>query len=742
MARHVYTGSYFPIRIFGDREVGERHINDARQYAGLLFDQLAIEQPGQLVINKARWFNLRDGTRIWCQVWRDMQGERAHARIYSPSATSLEGSRDLYDVGLLNWSVFSPFHPLKVWTGDRFREYAKPQDWNGDWYASPVWATSSPEIEYPDYSLAYYVALEMWPSRWSGLARLAMQGKHATRLSGGSGAGSHPQDLFQSWPDPNKHGILRGNSGRYWSIQIQSSTGFTAQPLIVPDSNPAAKSAWKKLGAGTYRDETEQNLLEAMVLGAAIVDPDRAPESIGAPSMLATVMATGSPLGHSWKFARGKMEFSIVTHRTIEVPEYPGYEYWLEVFNAFTFTTEETQDVDGIWHLTSLTMTNPYVEETCRPRAGWTNIWHPVGNGASGFFYFCLTAESPYWQYAPVKDNVVPIYCFYDKIDRLQIVWYYQHWFEYSEINIQEEDNSTPTSRWKNDIRGWSGPMSGGFKIAQARPNHAEFDETWGWRQDKKSRRLITVTGSVTKFPINAAADAPNIQLYFCGGGGVMDWQYANTWGTLKAEYNVGSQYEEYTEQTFEWFPGQWACIIDFDDAEAVHIIRNNGAEVEGARTKAAATASSTSSGMPILAGGVTLTGYRVPDLTGTLTPPDCIPSDMNMGLAYNAGVLGYVGSIMFHGTPLSPDTDAITTNLTKSRTFHSPHGTMTLPIDGNWSEFFPESIDGALPLGLQSNAIISYGGDGLVYTADAAPSIIGGYKFQPGLEAFFYGGA
>lgn len=71
----------FAIELKGNQELAKYHIWDARVMAGYLMNQLKIDSPDQLYTSKSAWKELSDGTLIWCQVWRDMNGERAHTRI-------------------------------------------------------------------------------------------------------------------------------------------------------------------------------------------------------------------------------------------------------------------------------------------------------------------------------------------------------------------------------------------------------------------------------------------------------------------------------------------------------------------------------------------------------------------------------------------------------------------------------------------------------------------------------------
>lgn len=75
----AWNGSPLHLSFAGNVELARQYVQRARVYAGFLMDQL-----GGKDTTRFHQFNEPDGTRIWVQAWKDMQGERVIAQIHSP----------------------------------------------------------------------------------------------------------------------------------------------------------------------------------------------------------------------------------------------------------------------------------------------------------------------------------------------------------------------------------------------------------------------------------------------------------------------------------------------------------------------------------------------------------------------------------------------------------------------------------------------------------------------------------
>ena len=635
--------------------------------------------------------------------------------------------------GLLRWSAFAPAYPLQIWTGDWAKTFSAPKKWDGEKYPSDSWLSTAPHIQYPHLTDDLFVADEMRPERYTGLARLAMQATHAVKR--------FPGDLFITYPKPTIHGIWRGAEGRYWSIEL-AGTGGKARLMQVPSANEYATRALQMLLAGEYANDRHRDMIEAEVLAGLEMTGDEI--TFVSPAQMGAIAALGAPLGHGWHFARGRMEAAVVVRVEEEMPEFPGTGAVQNRSTPFVVTAHEEQ-VGGVWRIALDAVSQPYPTTRWRPRAGWTNLYRPL-HGTAGLRYFPVTAEAVS-AFGLFAGNIAQIYCFYDKNDVLQRVWYIQHSSTETQFDTRPSNQQCGLSEFDaSGAHGWTGEQVGGFAVSASVPSLAAFAEPNTFREELIDRREITASGA-WEVTHSTSSDNPFLSAmqYFCDQSGLWDWYTGGgqftRFGSVTYQVAAASQFERLERRNVRDVPSAWACIISYSDPCGVYIVRRAAHRITSPRYSTQRTVASGSP--PIYGGSVTMIGHN---LQGDVSLSVSRPFSANVvgGAATHNGTLGYVGSVFtIEEAQNLPQVEGGNTVFgPAAATLHAPTGEITLDMSGVWNEMFPDGILDAHAFGLVVDSMFSHAGDGRYFTSQGVSAVRGGYPDVPGSESFFVGGA
>jgi len=213
--------------------------------------------------------------------------------------------------------------------------------------------------------------------------------------------------------------------------------------------------------------------------------------------------------------------------------------------------------------------------------------------------------------------------------------------------------------------------------------------------------------------------------------------------GSVVMTADSGSQAEELETQGFTADPRLWSLVIAAYDAESVYLLAREKSSTAGEKSRASFTGSTPTGGGVFLGSGILFEFYST---TGTLVRTDYLTNvskTMTPG-AYNHG--GWFGKVINEVTreELTPYTDAETTTQTANYAIECPNQKIELATDAYFPTVFPESVvEGMFIPGQPLKCLFSYSGDGLYYSEEGlGDGSIGGYGANPGLAAFFIGGA
>lgn len=724
-------------------EGAERLERDARIKAAALLDSLL---PGQ-TFRTQRW-TLEDGSRLDVSVWRDNLGERAHIKLFSPGE-QMEPLLYFFESGLLKWDALTPYHPYRVYIGDRLRRFDLPPLATPDYYLSRGWVAANQTIyaDYPDFASDLYVDRNFWPSFWTGRARLLVQAFHAIRRD--------PREIFGSEPNAARQGIWKAG-GRYFVVSI-APAGMTIQALGYPENPPLyARIARAKLLEG-IDDLTEATMAEAAVLSVLQLQGDAA--TVLDAGTLAPVYAAGAPVAYGWKLARSATKASVVTFREECMPEF-AHITCIGQFVTQLFTVDATYDeTTGSW---SATLLSPKGPTRSRPRPGWTSFYRPQYGANYQWNYIGLVpgwGESiqPAGYYGPIGDTVQAVYCWYDTEDKLQIVWYIQHQERTQSIDTRGSEFGRCGPPYERAGRyGQIGTMQGGFAVSEAEPALSDFIDGYYQYTDETYKVKIETTGNavtLTVRPTGSDVDFYNAATMFCSGGEESAWYEAHspyipgnplpTVGKVVMTAQAGAQHEALDMQYFEEKPRVWSCVIAAFDAEAAYVLVKGGEKVVGAKRRAVFDGSTTPDNRLFFGGSLTFAYYNN---TETAVLRESTLSDLKKTVSpghYDYGAwAGMVVNIVNRdqATSLSPET---VESEPPRFALYSPHGAQALPENSSWSSFFPESVlEGTFIQGQPILACFSYTGDGLYSEGEGQHRMRGGYAAQPGTQGLFIGGA
>jgi hypothetical protein len=667
------------------------------------------------------------------------------ATVTYPPITKLPEEEFWCEAGLLTWDPLTPYLPLHVYVGDKLKPLLTQKLTDG-YYDSHYWLSTRPDIEYPDLASDFYTDTTYWPSFWSGKARLMMQALHAIQRD--------PKEIFGTNINSNYQGVWEVWPGEYVVAGIGAGGVFVTRLVFPEDASDKANEARAVYLSDDEVDDVSKSLAEACMMSALVVSGD--PIELLSADAIAPCLAEGGAMAYGWKFARGKLEASIVTFKETCMPEFEEITC-IGQFETSLFTIK----ADYARHLDqwSATIEHPYGPTRSRPRTGWTSIYVPQYGAMYNWNYVGKVpgwGENPFPAccYEPIGDTIQPQYCFYDLADALQIVWYAQYQI------VQETYDTRPTAEqcgqpWeRNGEYGTWGYAQGGFKLSTTIPEIAEFRddyggytvETYSIAVDNGGTPIVTTvypTGSETNF-YDAAA-------IFCDNSEMVNWYQAHSPYIPSADPKVGSvvmtapqgsQAEALETQTFTADPRLWSFVVAAYDAEAVYILAREKTSTVGEQKHAFFTGSTPTSGGSFLGSGITFQFYST---VGVLVRTDN-KSDVSKTVSpgsYDHG--SWFGKVLSEVTrdELTPFTDAVTTTQEQDYAVEWPAGTIHLATDAYFPTVFPESIlEGTFIEGQPLKCLFSYTGDGLYYSQEGMPVSIGGYPVEPGLGGFFIGGA
>lgn len=658
--------------------------------------------------------------------------------------------------GLLYWNALVPFYPLRIVVGDLLLRYRPPLVSGQPYMLSRTWTDTRPDIEYPDtLGNDYYVDLNYWPSMWSGLARLAVQGCHAIARD--------PRAIFGSGIDHKRQGIVRDSGYRYWRVSI-TSAGIRAAKLSLPSEqvDQLPGQALAVLQAGTFTDSTDRDVLEARVL--AYLEPETDVE-IATATEIGAVLAEGFAMAYGWHFARGILEASIVTFREECMPEFVEITCIGQFVCSLYTVAFITADVDGVRQMTDATITLVDGPTRSRPRTAWTSIYKPSYGTNYSWNYSGVVpgwGENPLPAccYDSIGEIIQPLYCFYDKSDVLQVAWYIQYQFYYTEGDSRGATGVCSPPYTRSGQYGYFGSQIGGFYIGPTAPDKEDYrDGSYDYTAEDYTITLESLSETIYEWdsPTTSDVNFVNSTGLFCSGGDLYDWYqerspYSSDPPFPKVGYvemwaHKGYQTEELNLQTFSADPRAWTMVIAAYDCEAVYILTSSKEVVVGQQKRYSFEGASYNNGANEFFGGAI--DYKFYS-TGTPTLiREITLSDLNKHLEtpyYQfGGWYGWVQNLATR-TGMTIVAEGSTTITPPSYILFTPHGAVELPEDGYWPTLFPESVlDGLTISGQPVKALLSYGGQGLYSPEESEYTITGGYDAgskDPGLEAFFVGGA
>ena len=653
--------------------------------------------------------------------------------------------------GLLTWNVFGTEYPLDVYVGDRLKTLPHPRTTNNH-YDSHYWLAKRPDIEYPDYANDFYVDTNYWPSFWTGKARLMMQGLHAHAR--------HPINIFTNQISPYTQGIWMVAPCKYFVVDITADGVFVVK-LVLPDgANPKAIEARDILLSGVA-PETEKTVAEACYMAALERSGDPV-EILSATDMEPLLIESGSTavraMAYGWKYARNKLEASIVTFREECMPEFvdPPYSICIGKFVTSLFTISATYSIAEAMWTASVEHVHGPVE--CRPRTGVTSIYVPQ-YGSNHLWTMSGKVPDPVYGlsatccYNTFDGNIQAQYCWYDKNDILQVVWYLQYQDIIESIDTADRYGHTdsPSFSWSGRI-GDEGIRKGGFYVGPECPvNFDDFTDEYSTYKDEAYS--VTVASGSLSF---VDEDAPSTSMvnYYNGtatssaGGALNQWVGDHFYEIKHVNLfsDPGTQTEHYQYQNTVASPRLWSLVIAPYDAEAAYIL-TRGASVVTGPLMAADWSGSTYPGGGSVWGGTTKYDFYHIDPYGEFWRSDTLIVSRYHGCeSYMYGSwYGSMLNILGPSSSYLQEAEAgseITTPA--SYKVYSPNEPIELPVTGYWPTLFPESVLEGTYIDQQPvRALFSYTGDGLYFTEEGSPADTGGYPVgAPGIQAFFIGGA
>lgn len=738
MAERIYTG---PVKkqLRGNREDALTLEREARTKVGYLFDAM---RPGETF--KTGSWTLGDGRRIMAFVWNDVLGKRATVRL---TGVGGEETIELFfcEAGLLRWNALTPYHPLKVYVGDRMRTLPLPELTDGEYYPSTYWPTQSPENEYPDLLNDFYVDRNYWPSFWSGKARLMLQGLHAIKRD--------PKEVFGVDINSNYQGIWKVGLVNYCVVRIGAGGVFVTKLRFPDEASDKAKVARQKLLSENLANDDQVAMAEACMMSALVLNGD--PIEVLSAAEIAPCLAEGGAMAYGWKFARNKMEASIVTFKETCMPEFEDITCIGQFETSlFTITAEYDYDLDS-W---SASITHPYGPIRCRPRSAINSIYKPQYGAFYSANYVGVVpgwGENPFPAccYIQFEGSVQPHYCWYDTADKLQIVWYVQYADAFdSESTLR--DPPAYCSRTFFNCSGRYGEGAGldnGYReggwivraLDDGIPVSSELRDPFYSYTNQVYEITAAENGQTSvEVGIPSVSDTPYLNSIqtFCDSQELYDtyFGYGPSLFTVTMTTYEATVREYYELQGFTANPRLWSFVIAADDAEAVYILEREKSETIGAKMVGDGTYTEWGGGQKFFSGHVKYE-YELDRYTDPHVDTLDWYGDFQLGMQY-----GIWNGVFPSMSPPMVEVEPEQTTVTPAKyTHYSPHGATDLGLDGQWGDFFPPSILEALFIsGQPIKTTLSFLGDGKYSTGAAATENLGGYAAEPGLEGFFIGGA
>lgn len=651
--------------------------------------------------------------------------------------------------GLLYWDPLAPEYPLVVYVGDKLRTLTIPKKITDNHYDSSYWLDTRPDIEYQDFLNFGYTDRTHWPSFWTGRARLMLQALHAKQRP--------PLDIFDSGIDPLSQGIWH-KAGHYFVVNISDLNGVTVTKLKIPDVVDYKITQALETLARDELSEIERNVAEACVMGVLEIGGE--PVEILSAATIEGIYTEGFAMSYGWKFSRNKLEASIVTFREECMPEFEETCIGQFVTSLFTITADYSIAEDA-WTCTSEQVYGP---ERSRPRTAITSIYVPLyGNAIWG-----MDGKVPGWGesiqpaccYDPIGDTISPYYCFYDKQDVLQVVWYvqFQHYFETIDTRLTGslcEGSFSWSAEW-----GEFGEQHGGFHLGPEPPLVADFiDAQHAYTEGAYSVTHSAGSGTIVEVDSPTTSDtnfysAVNL---FCSGGELGTWynEHSPYLNPPNAEGSVGyvvmtsyygSTAESLTSQYFSAAPRVWSFVVSPHDAEAVYVFNRQGTDTTN--DKIAESYSSSYYGdasKPVWGGSVNFKFYSTGDPATVLkdvTLTDMIRDNQTPGQYLVGTWVGWLFNFLDYNEGSVIEMGSETVKPARN-ILATPHGTIELAPDAHVSSFFPDSVlEGEFIEQQPLRAIMSYTGDSGYFKEEGNLIFTGGYTIDPFLKAFFIGGA
>lgn len=738
----------------GDRDAAMSMQSRARVLVQSIFDTLRAKPLNGKGLLSRSW-QMADGSVVHAYVNTLGVWPIVRTWIESPVGIGPPQQKTLipywWESGLLYWNPLANFYPLRVNLGDELKKLPYPKDeYHDDYLESHYWLDTRPDIQYPDYINDFYVDRNFWPSMWSGLARLAMQGMYAIKRS--------PFEVFGTSINFATQGIWRLAYGSYIQVTIDAA-GVVATKLSLPadDAMPGIVEARRSLSAlyrNEHTSEYEKNVREAEVLAHVIRVGD--PVQLAPPEQIAPILAEGFAVAYGWKFCRNKLEASIVTFREECVPEFAEITCIGQfITNLFTIKAVLGEDDQGQPTITDLGIERPYGPIRSRPRTGITSFYRPAygrlwnyqgivpGWGGNPFPACC---------YPVVGDTVSPYYCFYDVADNLQVVWYIQHQWRSENYDTRPSSYQCGTGVFERSGSycpgGW-GEVQGGFYCGAEPPDIQDFIDVSGERFDETYTVETTRGGDIVLTVMATASEAPFYAAngIDCGGAGVaVYYMENNVWNggpitgvTMTAK--TGTQREDLTIRVKTGSHRLWSCVIAAHDAEAVYILSTEKQQAEGKTLQATFDGSVNGSGTPLFGGEIKFEFLSNDGGGGTMYITQ-YTRVMDPGVNSYTGWFGAIANMVRREDLVEVSPPQVTVTPAEYR-LHTPHGKIQLSEGSYWPTLFPESVlEGLFTEGQPVKAAFSYSGDGMYYDGEGAERIKGGYALNPGIASFFIGGA